>query len=178
LNRLEISRKGNFLDVWLVYRNCNLLSVIGDPEQPAFPLYGELLASIRSGVQHTLKGAGLDGHTICAITLGGVSERVRDCARTYCRSKRIGRRDNGHERLPRLTSPIAIVDDLTFSGELAEVGLADWDGEVSIAVLLEPGRCDQANLSTKGLRLLWLAVASEIIRSSHLLSNAVKNLRQ
>jgi hypothetical protein len=28
-----------------------------DPEQPAFPLYGEFLASIWPGIQHTLKGA-------------------------------------------------------------------------------------------------------------------------
>jgi hypothetical protein len=41
-----------------------------------------------------------------------------------------------------------MVDDLTFGGELAEVGLADWDREVSVGVLLEPARCDQANLST------------------------------
>jgi hypothetical protein len=34
-----------------------------------FPLYGELLASIWPGVQHTLKGAGLEGHTICVISV-------------------------------------------------------------------------------------------------------------
>jgi hypothetical protein len=85
---------------------------------------------------------GPDGHTICAINLGGVSPRIGDCARTYCRSIRIGWRDNGHERLPRLTGPIATVDDLIFRSELAEVGLADWDRDVSLAVLLEPGPCD------------------------------------
>jgi hypothetical protein len=43
---------------------------------------------------------------------------------------------------------IAMVDNQTFGGELAEVGIADWDREVSLAVLLEAGRRDQANLST------------------------------
>jgi hypothetical protein len=41
-----------------------------------------------------------------------------------------------------------MVDNQTFGGEVAEVGIADWDREVSLGVLLEPGRCDQANLST------------------------------
>jgi hypothetical protein len=36
-----------------------------------------------------------------------------------------------------------MVDNLTCGGELAEVGIADWDRKVSLAVLLEAGRCDE-----------------------------------